>query len=64
VILEYCDFEFLVAVFSELIPCIQTLAQINSDIIVMGLIVPTEQYCILDFSFLLISVLYKQHAEK
>jgi len=56
--------EILVAVFNELIPCIQTLAQTNSDIIVMGLIVPTEQYCILDFSFLLISVLCKEYAEK
>jgi hypothetical protein len=53
-----------VAVFSELIPCIQTLAQTDSDIIVMGLIVPTEQYCILDFSFLIILVLDKVYAEK
>lgn len=30
----------------------------------MGLIVPTEQYCILDFSFLVILVLYKEYAEK
>jgi len=63
VILEYCDFEFLVALFSELIPCIQTLAQTKSDIIIMGLIVLTEQYCILDFSLLLISGLYKDRAE-
>jgi hypothetical protein len=52
-----------VALFSELIPCIQTLAQTNSDIIIMGLIVPTEQYCIFDFSLLLISGLYKEYAE-
>lgn len=56
VFLEYHDFEFLVAVFSDLIHCIQTLAQTNSDIIVMGFIVPSEQDCFPDFSFLLIFV--------
>jgi len=64
VFLEYCDFEFFVAVFTELIPCIQKLAQTSNDIIVSGLIVPTEQFCSLDFSFLLILVLYKEYAEK
>lgn len=61
--LQYCDFEFRGAVVSDLIPDIQTLSHLidtfktNGDIIVIGFVLPTEQYCILDFSVSLISVL-------